>query len=142
MQINKVILYGNITKEIELKNLPNNTKVVNFSIATNNVWKDKNTGNKREEAEYHNITAYGKTAELIHQYLGKGSGIYIEGRLKTSTWEKDGAKYYKTEVIAESMQFGPKRGGAVAQSAQSDAEVVPDIDLGMNADEEYDKMTE
>jgi single-strand DNA-binding protein len=110
MFINKVILYGNITKKPEIKALLSGSYVCNFSVATNRTYKDKD-GQKQTSAEFHNIVAFGKTAELIDQYMDKGSGIYVEGRIQTRSWEaKDGTKRYTTEIVVESMQFGPKSG--------------------------------
>jgi len=111
MYLNKCILYGNLTKAPELKALPSGISVCGFSIATNRSYKDKN-GAKQENVEYHNIVAFGKTAELINQYMTKGSPIYLEGRIQTRSWDdKEGKKNYRTEIVVESMQFGPKREG-------------------------------
>ncbi len=115
MYVNKVILYGNLTRDPELKALPSGSQVAEFGIATNRVYKDKN-GAKQEEVDFHNIVAFGKTAEVIAQYLKKGRPIFIEGRIRTRSWEsKDGTgKRYKTEIVLENFQFGPslREGGA------------------------------
>ena len=112
MYINKVILYGNLTKDPELKSLPSGMQVNSFSLATNRSIKDS-SGAKKDLVEYHNIVAFGKQAEVIHQYVKKGNPIYIEGRLQTRSWDgQDGKKQYRTEVILESFQFGPKNVGA------------------------------
>lgn len=105
------MLYGNLTRDPEVKALPNGTPVANFSIATNRVYKDRD-GAKQEQTEFHNIVVFARTAETVGQYLKKGSAVYIEGRLQTRSWDKDGVKQYRTEVIAESVQFGPRAGGA------------------------------
>lgn len=112
MYINKAIVYGNLTRDPELKALPSGIKVTSFSLATNRVWKD-NTGTRQESADYHNIVLFGKLAELASQYLRKGSGVYIEGRMQTRSWDdpSGGGKKYRTEIIADSMQFGPKGTG-------------------------------
>lgn len=107
---NKIILIGNLTKEPELKALPSGIKVCEFSVATNRTWKDT-TGQKQEAVEYHSVKAFAKTAETISMYCKKGDSIYIEGRLETRSWEKDGVKHYKTEVVAEMFQFGQKAKG-------------------------------
>ena len=107
MYINQVTLYGNLTRDPELKALPSGMNVCNISIATNRVYKDKD-GKKVEQVEYHNVVAFGKQADLIAQYLTKGSPIYLNGRLQTRTWDKDGQKQYRTEVMVETFQFGPK----------------------------------
>ncbi len=109
MYINKAIIYGNLTRDPELKALPNGNAVVNFSVATNETWKDK-SGAKQERVEYHNVVFYGKVAEVINQYCKKGSGIYVEGSMQTRSWEKDGVKQYKTEIVGSNFQFGSKSG--------------------------------
>ena len=110
MYINKVALYGNLTRDPEIKALPSGQQVANFAVATNRVFKNKE-GQKQEQVEYHNVVAFGRTAEVIGQYLKKGRPIFVEGRLQTRSWEKDGAKQYRTEVIVENFQFGPSVGG-------------------------------
>ncbi|MEA2112612.1 MAG: single-stranded DNA-binding protein [Patescibacteria group bacterium] len=110
MYLNKVTIIGNLTRDPELKAIPSGFQVVNLGVATNRVWKDKE-GNKQEAVEYHNIVAFGKQAENIAQYLKKGSSILVEGRLQTRSWEADGIKKYRTEIVAEKVQFGPKRNG-------------------------------
>jgi single-strand DNA-binding protein len=108
MYLNKTTLIGNITKDIELKSLPSGIKMISFGLATNRIWKDKE-GNKQESAEFHNIVAFGKQAEVIHQYCSKGDQLFIEGRLQTRSWEKeDGTKSYMTEIVLENFQFGNK----------------------------------
>lgn len=116
MYINKVILYGNLTKDPELKSLPSGIHVNSFSVATNRSTKDA-SGNKKDVVEYHNVVAFGKQAELIHQYVKKGNPIYIEGRIQTRSWDgQDGKKNYRTEVMLESFQFGPKGGASTGAS--------------------------
>lgn len=109
MYLNKAMVFGNLTRDPELKALPSGGQVCNFSIATNRVYK-KADGSKAEEVEFHNIVAYGRTAELCGQYLRKGSSAYVEGRLKTRSWEGEKGKQYRTELIAETVQFGPRSG--------------------------------
>ena len=112
MYINKAIIYGNLTREPEIKALPSGAQVCEFAVATNRVWKDKN-GTKQESVDYHNVVIFGKPAELIKQYVHKGNPIYIEGRIQTRSWDaQDGTKRYRTEIIADAFQFGPKSGGA------------------------------
>lgn len=116
MYINKVILYGNLTKDPELKSLPSGIHVNSFSVATNRSTKDA-TGAKKDIVEYHNVVAFGKTAEVIHQYVKKGNPIYIEGRMQTRSWDgTDGKKNYRTEVVLETFQFGPKAGAGTGSS--------------------------
>lgn len=130
--INRVQLYGNITKDIELKSTKNGKAVASLTIATNRVWKDE-SGTKKEDAQFHNCVAWGKTAELINKYLGKGSAIYVEGRLQTRSYEaKDGSKRYVTEVVIDEMQFGPKGKG---NSEKKDDGFIGDEDKKPNEDE-------
>ncbi len=111
MYLNKVFLYGNLTRDPELKALPSGTKVTSFSLATNRTWKDQN-GARQEATEYHNLVVFGRQAETIKQYLHKGSSIFVEGRIQTRSWDaQDGTKKYRTEIIVESFQFGPKASG-------------------------------
>lgn len=107
MYLNKIQIIGNVTKDPEVKALPTETKVANFSVATNRNWKDKE-GVKKEEVEFHNVVAFGVLADLIERYVKKGSQLYVEGRLQTRSWETDGKKNYRTEIVMENMQFGKK----------------------------------
>jgi single-strand DNA-binding protein len=122
MYINKVILYGNLTKDPELKSLPSGIHVNSFSLATNRSTKDA-SGAKKDVVEYHNVVAFGKQAEVIHQYVKKGNPLYIEGRIQTRSWDgQDGKKNYRTEVVLESFQFGAsaKTGSSNASSSNND----------------------
>jgi len=116
MYINKAFIYGNLTRDPELKSLPSGIAVATFSVATNRTYKDKD-GNKQENVDYHNIVVFGRQAETVAQYIKKGSGLFIEGRMQTRSWEQDGVKKYRTEVVADRVQFGPKSGGSAPQSA-------------------------
>ncbi len=108
MYINKAIIYGNLTRDPELKSLPSGAQVSEFGVATNRVWKDKN-GAKQESVDFHNIVVFGRQAEFVKQYLHKGSGVFIEGRIQTRSWEgEDKVKRYRTEIVADRVQFGPK----------------------------------
>lgn len=119
MYLNKVYLIGNLTQDPEFKALPSGSSVASFSIATNRTWTDKQ-GQRQETAEYHNVVAYGKQAETINQYLKKGSLLFVEGRLQTRSWEaQDGQKKYRTEIIVDTFQFGPKGSGVSTSNAQS-----------------------
>ncbi len=129
MYLNKAMLYGNLTKDPEIKALPSGIKVASFGLATNRTYKDKN-GVKQESAEFHNIVAFGKPAELISQYMKKGNPIFIDGRIQSRSWDdKDGQKKYRTEIIVENFQFGPKAmggGGSYApKSEESSASTTP-----------------
>ncbi len=113
MYLNKAIVIGNLTRDPEIKALPSGVKVASFSVATNRVWKDKN-GVKQENVDYHNVVVFGRQAEIVGQYMKKGSSILVEGRMQTRSWEDaGGVKKYRTEIIADRIQFGPrKEGGA------------------------------
>jgi single-strand DNA-binding protein len=113
MYLNKVYLYGNLTRDPEMKSLPSGSKVTQFSLATNRVYKDQE-GNKKEQVEFHNIVVFGRQAETSAQYLKKGQGVMIEGRIQTRSWDDKttGEKKYRTEIVADGVQFGPKTGGA------------------------------
>jgi len=110
MYLNKAMVYGNLTRDPEMKALPSGMNVTSFSIATNRRYKDRD-GNYQDAVDYHNIVVFGRQAETSAQYLHKGSSAYIEGRLQTRSWEKDGAKQYRTEIVADRVQFGPKGSG-------------------------------
>lgn len=103
MTLNKVMVIGNLTRDPETRTTPAGTAVCTFGVATNRVWTDTQ-GQKQDEAEFHNIVAFGRLAEICTQYLGRGRKVYIEGRMKTREWQaQDGAKRNRTEVIAENM---------------------------------------
>jgi len=110
MYLNKAIIIGNLTRDPELKALPSGAQIASFSLATNSVWKDKE-GNKKEAVEYHNIVVFGRIAETSAQYLKKGQSALVEGRIQTRSWEADGVKKYRTEIVADKVQFGPKKEG-------------------------------
>lgn len=110
MYINKAMLFGNLTRDPELRALPSGVNVCNFSIATNRVYKDRD-GKKQEQADFHNVVVFGRQADVVAQYLKKGRSVFVEGRMQTRSWEKDGQKQYRTEVIADRVQFGPSSGG-------------------------------
>lgn len=120
MYINKAIIYGNLTRDPELKALPSGINVCSMSLATNRVYNDRD-GNRQENVDYHNVVVFGKQAENSAKYLAKGNGVYIEGRLQTRSWEKDGQKQYRTEVVADRVQFGPKNGGGGAPASPAAA---------------------
>ena len=105
MYLNKVLLYGNLTRDPELKALPSGQQVASFGLATNRSFKNKE-GAQQEQTEFHNIVAFGRTAEVMGQYLKKGRPIYIEGRIQTRSWDKDGVKQYRTEIVVDTFQFG------------------------------------
>ena len=115
MNVNKAIIVGRITNDLELKSTPNGREVVSFGVATNFTWKDQQ-GQKQERTEFHNVVAWGKQAATIAQYFTKGQEIYVEGRLETRNWDDadSGKKMYRTEIILDKFEFGQRPGGAAA----------------------------
>lgn len=118
--VNKVILLGNIGGDPETRTLSNGQSVTNITLATSDTWKDKATGEQKDRTEWHRVVFFGKLAEIAGQYLKKGSQCYIEGRLQTREWEKDGIKRYTTEIVVDmngTLQLlGGKQEGSVTQS--------------------------
>jgi len=110
--INKVILVGNVGQDPETRYMPNGNAVTNLSLATSETWKDKNTGEQQERTEWHRVTFYQRLAEIVAEYVKKGSKIYVEGRLQTRSWEQDGVKKYATDIIANEMQMLDSRGSS------------------------------
>ncbi len=123
MNCNKAIVIGRITKELELKATNSGTSVLSFSVATSQRWKDNN-GNQQEKAEFHNVVAWGKQAEVVAQYFVKGQEIYVEGRLETRSWDdqQSGKKMYRTEIVLEKFEFGAKPANAQPQHEQQQEE--------------------
>lgn len=115
MYLNKAFIFGNLTRDPELRSLPSGIQVASFGLATNRVWKDKD-GAKQESTEFHNIVVFGRQAETSAQYLKKGSSVLIEGRIQTRSWEQEGQKKYRTEIVADRVQFGPRAGGSAPDS--------------------------
>lgn len=124
MYINKAMVYGNLTRDPEVRALPSGGSVCSFSIATNRVFK-KADGSRGEQVEYHNIVVFGRQAETCAQYLKKGSPAYVEGRLQTRSWDGEKGKQYRTEIVAETVQFGPRSGGAGAARSESEVDETP-----------------
>lgn len=117
MYLNKALVIGNLTRDPEMKSLPSGIQVTSFSVATNRVWKDKN-GAKQESADYHNIVVFGRQAETVSQFLRKGSSVLVEGRMQTRSWDSpDGKKNYRTEIVADRVQFGPRSSGGSTPAA-------------------------
>src|SRR5271163_1042468 len=121
MYLNKAMVFGNLTRDPEVRALPSGGQVCSFGVATNRVYK-KADGSKAEQAEFHNIVVFGRQAETCALYLKKGSSAYVEGRLQTRSWEGEKGKQYKTEIIAERVQFGPRSSGAAGSSSVAGAE--------------------
>lgn len=124
MYINKAFLYGNLTKDPEIKALPSGVKVASFGLATSRNWKDKN-GVKQESTVFHNIVMFGVQADLAAQYLKKGKPIFVDGRIENRSWDgPDGVKKYRSEVVVENFQFGPQPpppGGATYSAPSNSA---------------------
>lgn len=162
MDLNKVMLIGNITRDPELRSTASGQSVANFGLATNRIWKDPSSGERRESVEFHNIVAWGKLAEICGQYLRKGSKIFVEGRIQTRSWQdQSNAKRYITEVVMENMIMldrkpqesfqssvpaSPIQSGSAETSAQSpqtsssqsaspQPEEIPTIQIDDNKDE-------
>jgi len=133
--VNKVILVGNLGNDPDVRYMQNGNAVANVSLATSDTWKDKNTGEQQERTEWHRVVFFNRLAEIVEQYVKKGSKIYVEGRLQTRSWEQDGVKRYTTEIVANEMQMLDSRGGAGAdfggaqaapqQSSQPQAQSAP-----------------
>lgn len=130
MYLNKALIIGNLTRDPEERQLPSGISVTSFSVATNRFWKDKN-GSKQEDTQYHNVVVFGAQAANCAQYLRKGSTVMVEGRMQTRSWDdKDGSKKYRTEIVADKVQFGTRasEGGSSNYAAGKGSE-----DSGKNA---------
>lgn len=125
MNINKAIIVGRLTADPEQKALPSGQSVTSFSLATSRIWKDQ-SGAQKEASDFHNIVVFGRQAETAGQYLKKGQVAAVEGRLQTRSWDgKDGQKRYRTEIVADRIQFGPKAGPAGSGSGAPTSSDVP-----------------
>jgi single-strand DNA-binding protein len=135
MYLNKAMIFGNLTRDPEMKSLPSGIQVCSFSLATNRVYKDKD-GKRVEQVDYHNVVVFGRQAETSAQYLKKGASAYIEGRLQTRSWDADGVKQYRTEIVADRVQFGPRTGGTTGGGAPAQAgSTAPSANSTQNAPE-------
>lgn len=140
--VNKVILVGHLGKDPEVKYLPSGSAVANVTIATSESWKDKQSGDKQERTEWHNVVFFGKLAEIVGEYLKKGAQAYVEGSLRTRKWQdKEGKDRYTTEIVASDMQMlGSKQGGGGASynshedSSSSRGSAAPSAPAGGPAD--------
>lgn len=134
--VNKVIVVGNVGKDPEVRYMPSGDAVANISVATTDRYKDKQTGDMKENTEWHRIAFFGKLAEIVGQYIKKGSQIYVEGRLRTRKWtDASGVEKYSTEIVAESMQMlgGKPSGGADSGESYSKAQQAPAPEGGLAA---------
>lgn len=110
MNLNKIFLIGNLTRDPESRTLPSGQSISNFGLATNRVWADAETKEKKQQVEFHNVVAFGRLAEICNQYLKKGKLVFIEGRIQTRNWQgQNGETKYRTEIVVEGMQMGPKK---------------------------------
>ncbi|MDP2708832.1 MAG: single-stranded DNA-binding protein [bacterium] len=136
MNLNKAMIIGNLTRDPEIRTTPTGQTVASFSVATNYVWTDQ-SGQKRDKAEFHNIVAWRRLAEIVGQYLKKGSKIYIEGRLQTRDWTgQDGVKRYRTEIIADNMIMLDRAGaGSGGGMSRSDEPPMPGSEPVINVEE-------
>lgn len=126
MNFNKAIIAGNLTRDPEMRSLPSGQSVASFGVATNYFFTDKQ-GQKQKQAEFHNVVAFGKLAEIAKQYLTKGSLALIEGRIVYRNWQtQTGEKKYRTEIIAERMQLGPRRNASPAAGDEQEKEREPE----------------
>jgi single-strand DNA-binding protein len=120
MDLNKVMIIGRLTRDPELRTTPQGQQVCSFGLATNRSWKDQQTGDKKEQVEFHNLVAWGKLAEIISQYLSKGRRMYAEGRLQTREWQaQDGSKRNRTEIVVENMIMLDSKGEGAANTGSS-----------------------
>jgi len=126
VNLNKVIVIGNLTTDPELRSTPSGQAVCNFRLATNRVWTDRNTRQQQKETEYHAVVTWGRLAEIASQFLTKGSLAMIEGRLRTRSWQDaSGTKRFRTEIVAQTLQLGPRTAGKVAPQKPSQEEKTP-----------------
>lgn len=126
MYLNKVFLIGNLTRDPEARKLPSGVSVTTLGLATNRFWVDKE-GKKQTDTQFHNVVAFGRQAETVAQYLKKGSSLLVEGRLQTRSWnDQSGNKRYRTEIVAERIQFGPKGAGAPASGGAVEVKGEPE----------------
>jgi single-strand DNA-binding protein len=125
--INKCIILGHLGQDPEVRHMPSGGAVTNVSVATSETWKDKNTGQQESRTDWHRIVFFNKLAEIAGQYLKKGSKVYIEGALRTRTWDKDGEKRYTTEIVASEMQMLDSKSEGVS-GASNNAQTTPEFD--------------
>lgn len=134
MNINKVFIFGNVTRDIELRSTPSGRSVANFTVATNRVYYDPNR-QKQQETEFHNVVVWGRLAELVSQYLTKGRSVFVEGYLRTRHWQTpNGERRSRTEIIAQNIQFGPRvsLGPTPEKMAEPESETIPEVQIEDN----------
>jgi single-strand DNA-binding protein len=132
MNLNKIFILGNLTRDPELRQTGTGQSVATFGVATNRMWKDQ-SGNKQTQTEFHNVVLWGRLAEIANQYLAKGRLVFIEGRITTRSWlDTQGQKKYRTEIIAENMQLGPRPASVNQTQTPQNApepEILPEVQL-------------
>lgn len=140
--VNKVIIIGNLGADPETRYMPNGNAVCNITLATTDSWKDKQTGQQQERTEWHRVVFFGRLAEVAGQYLRKGSKVYIEGRLQTREWEKDGIKRYTTEVVVDvsgGMQMLDSRDSGRTDNQSQHKSARPALQVQAQAPDEFDE---
>jgi single-strand DNA-binding protein len=150
--LNKVMIIGRLGRDPEVRYTQGGTAVTNFSVATSDGWTDKATGEKREKTEWHRVVAFRRLAEVCGEYLAKGRQVYVEGRLQTRSWEKDGITRYTTEILADKVQFlesknvsGPPPYESVPEyydSSSSESKSQPSVDTPKNTYEDDKKNSD
>lgn len=147
MNLNKIILIGRLTRDPESRAMPSGRAVSAFGLATNRVWKDPESNEKKEQTEFHNIVAFGRLADICNQYLSKGSLVMIEGRIQTRSWQdQNGDTKYRTEIITEGMQMGPRSGQASKEIKAEDKdqeakEEIEEVQVDESGEPTSDKST-
>lgn len=123
LNLNRAMIIGNATRDVDFRTTPNGRSVASFAVATNRRWNDRETGETKEEVQFHEIVVWGKLAEIARQVISKGTRVYVEGRLQTRTWEgQDGVKRERTEIIAENIiSLSPKSSYGSSQSEEPDS---------------------
>lgn len=123
--LNRVHLIGRLGKDPEVRHLENGTKVANFSVATSETYKDKNTGEKKETTEWHSVVLWRGLADIAEKYLNKGDMVYIEGKLRTRSWEKDGVTRYTTEIVGDNMKMLSSKSNETQASSNQESDDLP-----------------
>ena len=137
--VNKVILVGNVGNDPEVRYMPNGNAVANISMATSDSWKDRNTGEQQERTEWHRVVFFNRLAEIVEQYVKKGTKLYLEGRLQTRSYEQDGVTKYSTEIVANEMQMLDSRGATGSNQEfgdQSNPPTSPPQDSVQNSEQQ------
>ena len=118
MDYNKAIISGRLTRDPELRQLPSGQHVCDFTVATNRVWTDKQ-GQRQQDTQFHNLVVFGKDAEILCEHTRKGTTVLVDGRLQTRSWEQDGVKHCRTEIVVDSFRLGPKSTKSVSEEAET-----------------------